>query len=127
MSLSHVLIHLVILQAVTLMRNRLYSADDCGKLITQLAAYKGGSSPFDAPLGNLKDFNAQLWWRSIDSSLIIVQLAVFLYDIVPHAATTERIFSIMSWYHTAVRNRLSVGTTGRMSAIKTFYEQSPPS
>ena len=109
------------------MKSRRYSHAQCAELITQLRGYKSSSSPYDAPLGSLKDFSAKLWWQGIDSSLIIVHLAVFLYDVVPHAATTERLFSIMGWYHSDVRNRLGVGTTGRMSAIKTFYEQSQPS
>ena len=84
------------------MANRRYSAEDCGKLIIQLGACKCGNAPLDAPLGNLRDFKAQMWWRGIDSTLTIVQLAVFLYDIVLHAATTERLLSIMGWYHSAV-------------------------
>ena len=115
------------LQALGVMKNRGYSGEDCSALITQLQAYKISRAPFDALLGKPEDFSAQHWWRSIDESLIIVQLAVFLYDGVPHAATVERLFSIMGWYHSAVRNRLGVGTTGRMSAIKTFHEQSQPS
>ncbi len=85
------------------------------------------SSPYDAPLGSLKIFSAKLWWQGIDPALTILQLAAYLYDGVPHAATTERILSITGWYQNGVRNRLGIGTTGRVSAIKTFYEQSQPS
>ncbi|CAK0733669.1 hypothetical protein CVIRNUC_000313 [Coccomyxa viridis] len=62
----------------------------------------------------------------LDPKLTIVHLAVFLYDVVPHAATVERLFSLMGWYHNARRNRLGVDSTGSMTAIKTFYEQKPP-
>ena len=54
-----------------------------------------------------------------------MHLAIFLYDIAPHAATVKRPFSLMGWYHSARRNRLGVDSTGSMSAIKTFYEQKP--
>ena len=79
--------------------------------------------PFNAPLGN---FQPKLWWQGLDPKLTIVHLAVFLYDVVPHAATVQRLFSLMGWYHNARRNRLGVDSTGSMTAIKTFYEQKPP-
>ena len=108
------------------MKNRQYSLEQCQSLITELQAYKTGSPPYNAPLGNLAAFQPKLWWQSLDARLIIVHLAVFLYDIVPHAATVERLFSIMGWYHSDSRNCLGVHSTGSMTSIKTFYEQKPP-
>ena len=108
------------------MQRRKYSAQQIGELVSEMQAYKSGKPPFNAPLGNLSAFQPKLWWQGIDPRLTIVQLAVFLYEIVPHAATVERLFSLMGWYHSDRRNRLGVDSTGSMTAIKTFYEQKPP-
>ena len=114
------------MQAVDLMKKRKFGAEQCQNLITELQAYKSGSPPFNAPLGNVAVFQPKLWWRAFDQNLTIVHLAIFLYEIVPHAATVERLFSLMGWYHSDRRNRLGVDSTGAMTAIKTFYEQASP-
>jgi hypothetical protein len=108
------------------MQKRKFSAQQCQSLVSELQAYKSSSPPFNALLGNLSTFNPKLWWQGIDARLTIVHLAIFLYDIVPHAATVERLFSLMGWYHSDRRNRLGVDSTGNLTAIKTFYEQKPP-
>jgi hypothetical protein len=108
------------------MQRRNYSEKDCQDLVTELQAYKSSSPPFNTPLGNLAAFKPKLWWQSLGANLIIVHLAVFLYDIVPHAATVERLFSLMGWFHNDRRNRLGVDSTGNLTAIKTFYEQKAP-
>ena len=87
----------------------------------QLQAYRANLPPYDAPL--MQPFQARQWWQAIDSKLPIVHLAAFLLDVVPHAAATERVFSLMGWYHSKQRNRMSVQTTGRLTAIKTFHQQ----
>ena len=114
------------LQACTIMKKRHFSSEQCQDLVTEMQAYKSSRPPFNAPLGNVAAFQPKLWWQGIDPKLTIVHLAVFLYDIVPHAATVERLFSLMGWFHNARRNRLGVDSTGCMTAIKTFYEQKPP-
>ncbi len=90
------------------MQRRQYSATQIGNLVSEMQAYKSSSPPFHAPLGNMSTFQPILWWQSIDPRLTIVHLAIFLYQIVPHAAITERLFSLMGWYHTERRNRLGV-------------------
>ena len=114
------------MQAVRIMQKRKHTAVQCQDLVGELQAYKSSSPPFNAPLGNLSTFQPKLWWQGIDARLTIVHLAIFLYDMVPHAATVERIFSLMGWYHSDRRNRLGVDSTGSLTAIKTFYEQKPP-
>ncbi|CAL8465860.1 g5396 [Coccomyxa elongata] len=84
-------------RAVKTMQSRRYSQEQCNELISQLGAYNSAQPPW----GNLQ--------------------------VVPHAASTERLFSLMSWYHSALRNRMSVEATGRLAAIKTHHEQAAPS
>ncbi len=108
------------------MQLRNYSALECQQLVSELQAYKSSSPPFNAKLGNLSTFQPKLWWQGIDARLTVVHLAIFLYDIVPHAATVERLFSLMGWYHSDRRNRLGVNSTGSLTSIKTFYEQKSP-
>ena len=78
------------MQAVRIMQKRKYTAVQCQDLVGELQAYKSSSPPFNAPLGNLSTFQPKLWWQGIDARLTIVHLAIFLYDMVPHAATVER-------------------------------------
>ena len=108
------------------MQKRKYTAVQCQDLVSELQAYKSSRPPFNAPLGNLSTFQPKLWWQGIDARLTVVHFAIFLYDMVPHAATVEHIFSLMGWYHSDRRNRLGVDSTGSLTAIKTFYEQKPP-
>ena len=82
----------MVLQAAKIMRNRHYSGAQCQDLVSEMQAYKSSSPPFNAPLCNVAAFRPKLWWQGIDPKLTIVHLAVFLYDIVPHAATVERLF-----------------------------------
>ena len=107
------------------MQARHYSQQECTEVVRELMDYRAGLSPFNAPLGT-GQFNAKNWWRSAAPQKVLCHLACFLFDITPHAATTERIFSLMGWYHDKTRNRLTVDATGKLTAIKTYYEQDVP-
>ena len=65
----------------------------------------------------------QRWWQSNGEKNIIAQLACFFNDVVPHAAATERIFSLMGILHSKERHLMSVVSTGMMAAVKVFYQQ----
>lgn len=52
----------------------------------------------------------------------LASLAKFLYELVPHAAGTERCFSVMSWYHSKARNRMLTRTVAMMTTIKAHLD-----
>lgn len=58
--------------------------------------------------------------------MVLGSLGVLFCDIVPHAADIERTFSMMGWYHSDIRNRMSAATTTAMTTIRTFYKQRTP-
>jgi hypothetical protein len=60
------------------------------------------------------------------SAVELVALAVFLYDIIPHAGGTERIFSIMGWYNSPRRSSLAVEKLAMMTTIRSDLQQRIP-
>lgn len=63
------------------------------------------------------------WWRRRDGAPELSAVAQALLQIVPHAANTERIFSLMGQIHTSVRNRLEPGTVEDLVTIKQWHSQ----
>ncbi len=86
-----------------------------------------GEAPYNLEAGG-NGFKLKAWWLSVRSSAneVLVDLAVLLIDVVPHAAAPERTFSTMGWFQTDTRNRLGAHTTGMLTAIKTHYENKVP-
>jgi hypothetical protein len=111
------------------MSNRGRSSEEIERLGQQLLCYYASASPFNQARGGV-DFVPRLWWVTLvtnDKTDMLKALAVLLFDIVPHSAATERTFSIAGWMHSKTRNRMSVGTTGKLSTIKLHYNaQRPP-
>ena len=108
------------------MQQRGYSPEAASDLLTQLQAYKVGEGVFAKAFGG-PGFNPRLWWASIGSGAQeAVELFLVLDSIKPHAADAERTFSLMGWMKSARRNRLGVGTTGMMCAVKMHNSQHVP-
>jgi hAT family C-terminal dimerisation region len=65
-------------------------------------------------------FKLKSWWRQKFGQNCdeLCTLACMLADIVPHAASPERVFSMMGWYQSKRRNRLGIKTVQSMAAIK---------
>lgn len=113
------------MQAVDFMRKRGFSEEQCEVLVEQLQRYKVGAGPFAAPLS--AQGSVTVWWQSLqDEESVIVDLAVALYDLVPHAAATERHFSQMKWYNADRRCRQSVHTINMLATIKAYLQHHMP-
>ncbi|KAG5181838.1 hypothetical protein JKP88DRAFT_245995 [Tribonema minus] len=66
-------------------------------------------------------------WAAQGRKQVLVDLALLLLDIVPHAAATERVFSMLGWFHGKHRNALSVTSTDMMATTAQHYRrQAPP-
>jgi hypothetical protein len=108
------------------MRKRKYSKQAITNLITQLQAYKAGMPPYDSPWpGSDTPWGMRVWWTCLasEATSVIVNLAVLLLDVVPHSAAPERLFSMLGWFHSKLRNRLTVGLTGMMAVTRHHLHQ----
>ena len=116
------------LQARSVFQIRRHREEECNRLDQQLQLYLAGSPPFDQPV--LQHSSVKAWWLNLGTSnpsvVEIVNLAVFLLEIVPHAASVERVSSIMGWYHTPVRSQLDVDTLARVVALKAHLQLDVP-
>lgn len=89
--------------------------------MSQLDAYLAQQPPFDLPFTQT---TAQAWWQRVGAhqtgvaTAELVSLAVFVCGLAPHAASVERVSSLMGWYHTPVRSLLSTETLAMMVALK---------
>ena len=117
-----------VVQARSVFENRRHGEEECDRLSQQLQLYLAGSPPFDKPV--LPETSAKAWWLHLGTSnpsvAELVSLAVFMLDMVPHAASVERVGSIMGWYHTPVRSQLDVDTQARVVALKTHLQHHVP-
>lgn len=87
--------------------------------------YKDGINPFNRAYGG-SAFSVRDWWQALGATGLcpqLVQLAIMLLDVVPHAAAPERMFSMMGWYEGCTRNKLGIQTTAMMTTIRQFYNQ----
>lgn len=59
---------------------------------------------------------------SIDdrATTVLTKIAMALFDIVPHAAATERVFSVAGYMHSKARSRMSPDTLRMLTTIKLF-------
>jgi hypothetical protein len=116
-------------QAMTIMQNRDRSKDEIVRLGQQLLHYNASIAPFCQQKGGA-DFVPRMWWSALsggDKVDIFRALAMMLFDVVPHIATTERTFSIAGWMRSKTRNRMSVSSTGKLAAIKLHCNAQRPS
>lgn len=99
-------------------------------LLVQMKAYMSRHVPYHLPAsGHLAD--AETWWQHIPlghdgQQLMIVRLALLLLHVVPHSAAPERLFSLLKWYQSDRRNRLSSSMLNKMSTIKMCLDQHLP-
>eukprot|EP00898_Chlorokybus_atmophyticus_P001778 jgi/Chlat1/2600/Chrsp178S02497 len=112
--------------AIAVMKKRGHNLQECERLLTQLAEYKAGLSPFNHPCGG-DTFNLRAWWLAAGATRAeITTLAIVLLDLVPHAAAPERTFSTMGWFHSDKRNRMNALTTGMLAAVKVHHDNRKP-
>ena len=117
-----------VMQARSVFQNRGHGVEECDRLSQQLQLYLVGSPPFDQPF--TPQTSAKAWWLNLESSHTscaeLVNLAVFMCSILPHAASAARVSSIMGWYHTPVRSQLDVDSLARVVALKTHLQHHVP-
>eukprot|EP00898_Chlorokybus_atmophyticus_P007964 jgi/Chlat1/8169/Chrsp76S07652 len=82
-----------------LVQERGHGMSEVHGLLKQMQMYKSSLPPFNAPVGG-EEFNVRAWWLSIcqASTKELVNLAVLLLDIVPHAVAPEGTFSLMGCF-----------------------------
>jgi hypothetical protein len=113
------------------MKKRGYTVEVCKQLMQEMMAYRAASTPFNAPCpvvyGNPDNdlIMVRGWWTSLPSAAAspLVNLAILLLDIVPHAAAPERLFSMLGWFQGKLRARLGVCTTGMMAVVRSHYQR----
>lgn len=95
--------------------------------MTQLQAYLAQAPPFDTPITQAP---AKAWWQSLAANHAdlaeIVSLGVFMCDLAPHAASLERVSSLMGWYHTPVVSSLDAETVAMFVALKAHLQRNVP-
>jgi hypothetical protein len=118
------------LQAVKILQSRGFAQGEVQhltRLITQLQAYNAGLPPFSLAVSADASFSVRAWWLAVGNAAAeTVALALFLFDIVPHAGTTERTFSTMGWFDSPRRNRLHVASLAMMTSIRSNLLQQVP-
>jgi hypothetical protein len=116
----------LLLQAVEVMQKRGLNEDACSRLVVQLLAYVQGEAPFhtECPLGmQVVDWFAD---RPDDSADVLKSPAALLYSFCPHAADSERLFSLLGFYKEQRRTGLGVSTIGMMATVKLHDDQQRP-
>jgi hypothetical protein len=109
-------------QAMLVYKKRRHGREACVALMAQLQAYKANASPYNRPSGG-GGFDTRTWWQACSNSQNeqLVDLALLLLDIVPHAAAPERTFSMLRWFETGRRCNLDTGTSLMMAAVRQHW------
>ena len=72
----------------------------------QMNNYNVLKSPYNFPYSDEFHQNPQAWWLGCrQSSNYLQQLALYIFFIVPHSASCERVFSILNWFTQKRRSR----------------------
>ena len=87
------------------------SNSERSELMHQMKLFRTRQIPFDINLGNTE--LPISWWMSMEDNFpegedYLVQLAIKLLSITPHAAGCERIWSSLGWFYGKRRNRLGL-------------------
>ena len=108
-------------QALEIGKKRGYTKEQNLVLKDQLHSYKAGVvQPWSVALRQVtpKTVPAEFWVPLRGHARELVELALVLNSIVPHAAGVERMFSAMGWFQSGRRVNLGVGTTAKLTALK---------
>lgn len=93
-------------------------------LLYQMKLYRKREAPFDISYSISE--TPLIWWFSLEDSFpkdedYLVQLALKLFSIVPHAAGCERVWSRLGWLYGIRRNRLALHKIENMHKIASYY------
>jgi hypothetical protein len=94
------------------------------ELLYQMKLYRTREPPFDI-LYSMSE-TPLIWWFSLEDSFpksedYLVQLALKLFSIVPHAAGCERVWSKLGWLYGTRRNRLALHKIENMHKLASYY------
>ena len=94
------------------------------ELMHQMKLYRTRQKPFDIDLGD-SEFPIT-WWSSMEDNFskekdYLVQLALKLYSVTPHAAGCERVWSSLGWLYGKRRNRLELNKIENMYKLASYY------
>lgn len=75
-------------------------------LAIQMNNYDALKSPYNFPYSDEFHQNPQSWWLGCKiSNNFLQELALYIFSIVPHSASCERVFSILNWFTQKRRSR----------------------
>jgi hypothetical protein len=94
------------------------------ELMHQMKLYRTRQKPFDIDLSD-SEFPIT-WWSSMEDNFskekdYLVQLALKLYSVTPHAAGCERVWSSLGWLYGKRRNRLELNKIENMYKLASYY------
>jgi hypothetical protein len=70
-------------------------------------------TPYDTPIS---------WWSTCEDDFDHLQkLAIRLFSVTPHTASSERLFSVLRWFYGQRRSRLATKTVENLAKIHTYY------
>ena len=99
----------------------------CSTLEAQLESYLAQAPPFDMPVTQT---SAKAWWQSLAAQHAdvaeLASLGIFMSDLAAHAASVDRVSSLMGWYHTPVVSSLSTETLAMVVALKAHLQLNVP-
>lgn len=120
-----VMINVDDIQAVDFMAGHSFDEQQLQVLMQEMVAYKDAAAPFNPAFMPSEAVPVKKWWLSLQnpfSATVIVKLAVILYSVVPHAAVTERSFSLMKWINAPRRASQTVASIKRITKVRTALE-----
>ena len=90
----------------------------------QMRQYRKREEPFDVEIGD--DEAPYDWWASLEDSFpknkdYLVQLALKLFAVTPHAAGCERVWSSLGWMYGKRRTRLGLSKIENMYKLSSYY------
>lgn len=94
------------------------------ELMHQMKLFRIREKPFDIDLGDTELLST--WWFSIEDNFpkgedYLVQLALKLLSVTPHAAGCERVWSNLGWLYGKRRNRLGLNKIENMYKLSAYY------
>ena len=103
------------------------SINERHELMHQMRQYRVREPPFDVEIGVTEA--PFTWWFSLEDSFskdedYIVQLALKLFSITPHAAGCEQVWSNLGWIYGKRRTRLELNKIENMYKLSAYYHAS---
>jgi hypothetical protein len=94
------------------------------ELMYHMKKYRKREKPFNIEVGATE--TPDIWWLSLEDSFpkdedYLVQLALKLFSVMPHAAGCERVWSNLGWIYNKRRTRLGLNKIENMYKLSSYY------